>query len=65
LFIDDVSARQRLLANRIFVATYWPNMQERVSTDSLEYKLVKNCLPIPCDQRYDASELMAIFSCIN
>jgi hypothetical protein len=65
LFIADSTARQRLLAHRIFVATYWPKVQERVSADSLEYELAENCLPIPCDQRYDAAELAAVFQCIN
>jgi hypothetical protein len=61
LLINDATIRQRLLANRIFVATYWPSVLERVSADSIEYLLIEKCLPIPCDQRYYYEDFIRIF----
>ena len=65
LLTKDTTARQRLQANRVFVATYWPGVQERVSTDSLEYQLVERCLPIPCDQRYTNNDMEDIVNILN
>ena len=35
----------------------WPDVLERVSEDSIEYGLVQNILPLPCDQRYGMEEM--------
>src|SRR5439155_13727702 len=56
LLIDNPTLRARLLADRVFVATYWPDVRERVAADSFERRLVDGCLPIPCDQRYDSQD---------
>lgn len=54
---DDTTLRQRLIANRIYVATYWPNMDK---DDSFEYKLRTNLLPLPIVSLWtkDMRELM-------
>jgi hypothetical protein len=65
LFITDISVRQRLLTNRVFVATYWPEVKERVGNDSLEFQLVERCLPIPCDQRYSSTDLSVVYHALN
>lgn len=43
--------RQQLIANRIYVATYWPNVVQWHSP-ALEQSLCANLLPLPIDQRY-------------
>lgn len=65
LLFDDAAARQRLIANRIFVATYWPEVRERVNADSLECRLVEGCFPLPCDQRYAEAEMKRIVKCLT
>jgi hypothetical protein len=49
--------RERLLAERVFVPGYWPEVRTRVADDTLERQLVDRCLPIPCDQRYERADL--------
>lgn len=60
LLIEDLTTRSRLLENKIFVATYWAGVKNRTDADSLEWKLTENCLPIPCDQRYNRNDLLQI-----
>lgn len=63
-FSEDSSLRQRLIDNKIFVATYWPNVL-RDYDDSIDYKLAKNIIPIPIDQRYDKCDMDIILSIIT
>ena len=58
---DHPVHKNTLIRNRIFVATYWPDVLARVSQDSFEAQLVSQCLPIPCDQRYSEDTLSRIF----
>lgn len=60
LLVGEPSVRERLLANRVFVATYWPEVRGRVSDTAFESRLVNECLPIPCDQRYASMEMRRI-----
>lgn len=55
---DDPGLRKRLIANRIFVATYWP---DAVGCD----KLRDTILPLPIDQRYGRKEMDRILEVIN
>lgn len=57
---DHPVCKDTLIRNRIFVATYWPDVLARVSPDSFEAQLVNQCLPIPCDQRYSEDTLSRI-----
>lgn len=54
---DDTTLRQRLIANRIFVATYWPNVGRE---SSFEYMLRTNLLPLPIDQRINNEQIQTI-----
>ena len=62
---DDETLRQRLIENKVFVATYWPNVKEWVSKEMLEYDLTERLLPIPVDQRYGIEEMKTIISIIK
>lgn len=52
--------KKKLIENKIFVATYWPNVFGWTDKDSFEYKLTKHLLPLPIDQRYEKNELNII-----
>ena len=54
---QDATLKQRLIANKIFVATYWPNVDEN---GDLEATLKMNLLPLPIDQRYNQSGVKVI-----
>ena len=61
---DDTLLKQRLIDNRVFVATYWPNVRENCAEDMLEYQLMDRVVPIPIDQRYGLNEMKSIIETI-
>lgn len=62
---DDPSLRQKLIANKVFVATYWPNVSEWTSHGMMERVLADRLIPIPCDQRYGVGEMNRICQMIT
>lgn len=59
-YAEDEVLRKELIKNKIFVATYWPNVLQDCPADSLEYNLAKYILPIPIDQRYNQKDMERI-----
>ena len=47
-----LQVRKAMAKESIFIPTYWNNVLEQMSPDSLEYDYAANILPLPCDQRY-------------
>lgn len=56
--------KQKLINNKIFVATYWPNVSKWCNPNMLEYNLMLNLLPLPIDQRYNKNDLTKIVELI-
>jgi hypothetical protein len=54
---DDAGLRARLIEQRVFVATYWPNVFQWCRETELEYRLANQLLPLPIDQRYGADHM--------
>lgn len=52
--------RKKLISNRIYVPMLWPNVIDSMPKDSLEYRLARNILPLPCDQRYGIEDMQTI-----
>lgn len=61
----DETLRGKLIANKIFVATYWPNVLEWCNKETLEYKFTKWLIPLPIDQRYNVSDMQIIVDTIK
>lgn len=61
---DDASLRQKLIKNKVFVATYWPNVMEWAKEGMLEYELAEMLIPIPVDQRYGVGEMREIIDIV-
>lgn len=57
--------KKRLLDNDIFIATYWPNILNTKNLESIEYKLAKNLVAIPIDQRYNENDMKRIIAIIK
>ena len=49
--------RNMLQAERIFIPTLWPSVIEIAEPDDPAYKMTKNILPLPIDQRYGLEEM--------
>lgn len=61
---EDKNLKQRLIENKIFVATYWPNVLSWCEKSSWEYRLAQQGCFLPIDQRYGDEEMNVIVSCI-
>lgn len=58
--ISKDNIKKYLIDNKIYVATYWPEVISRVQTDSYEAYLTNKLIPLPIDQRYDDEDMMYI-----
>ena len=64
--VDNASElRDNLIANKIYVPILWPNVIEEIESDTLEYKMAENILPLPCDHRYGMEEMNYIVNIIK
>lgn len=57
--------REKLIAHRVFVATYWPNVLSWCAEGSTEAFLTRNVLALPVDQRYADADMRRILEIIN
>lgn len=56
--------KKALAAEKIYVATLWPNVLDMDGT--LEQDYARNILPLPCDQRYDEVDMKRmIYAILN
>lgn len=62
---NDVLLKQRLIENKVFVATYWPNVRGWTTEEMLERDLTERLLPLPIDQRCGADEMKEITKIIK
>ena len=62
---EEKGLRNRLISQRIYVATYWPNVFHWTKEGMLEYCLVENLIPLPIDQRYGIAEMEKIVRAIK
>lgn len=64
-YTNDNNLREKLINNKIYVATYWPNVLEQCNQGDIEFKFANNLLPLPIDQRYSIDDMNKIISIIN
>lgn len=57
---NGVALKKKLIANNIFIATYWPNVLKWMKSDDIEYELANNIVCIPIDQRYGERDMEGI-----
>jgi hypothetical protein len=57
--------KQNLIKNKIYIATYWPDVKKKAPADSFENYLAKHLVPIPIDQRYGEEELKSVLNLIK
>ncbi|MGM9475683.1 hypothetical protein ACS5PU_04595 [Pedobacter sp. GSP4] len=65
LLLDDPTVKQQLINQKIFVATYWPNVYEWANTDSYEYFLAKNLVALPIDHRYNLADMQTMVKALK
>ena len=57
LCISCEKLRRNLIDNRIYVSRWWRHVLDELETNTIEWRLAKYLLPLPIDQRYDASDM--------
>ncbi|WP_157418035.1 hypothetical protein [Aequorivita capsosiphonis] len=65
LLTNGSDIKQKLIDNKIYVPTYWPNVLEWTTPNSFEYNLTKNLLCLPLDQRYGNLEMLKIINVLK
>lgn len=64
--VDEPGLRAKLTAERIYVATYWPEVvRSEYGVPLLERSLTHGLLPLPCDQRYAEADMDRIIQTIE
>lgn len=64
-YTESDTLRNLLINEKIFVATYWPNVYVWCKERDTEYKLASFLLPLPIDQRYSQTEMERIVDIID
>ena len=65
LLMEDPTLKEKLIKNKIFVATYWPNVFDWAQKDSYEYFLSENLIALPIDHRYSFQDMRFMLSILN
>lgn len=63
-YTDNPALRETLIAQKIFIARYWPNVLEMNASTSTEYHLAQHILPLPIDQRYTPTDLQRVLTAL-
>lgn len=62
---NDLKLRDKLINNKVYVATYWPNVFDWCEENSTECFLAQGIVPLPIDQRYGEAEMKQIVNIIH
>lgn len=65
LLHPSAEIKGRLLAERIFVPTYWPNVLDWTDEGMFEHYLTTNLIALPVDHRYNLSDMKHILHVLN
>lgn len=66
LATNNFDLRQKLIANKIFVARYWPVEKGcDCMTSALSDKMAETIIPLPIDQRYNIDDMNRILEIID
>lgn len=61
----DRGLRERLLAERVYTATYWADVRSRPEAGVVERRLVEELVPLPIDQRYGIPQMQFILGLVD
>jgi hypothetical protein len=65
LIKNGFEIKRRLIANRIYVPTLWPNVLNNVPKNTIEYYFAANMIFLPIDQRYNIDDMEYMISVIK
>lgn len=62
--VQGQDLRKKLIENKLFVAKYWPNVDDWAGTEATETWMANHTLTLPIDQRYDEEDMERIVEII-
>lgn len=62
---NGLAIKKKLIEQKIYIPTYWPNVLSWVDSKSFEYNLSENLLCLPVDQRYGENEMVKMIKTVN
>lgn len=62
---SNKNLRGDLIANKIFVAKYWPNIEKWREDGTQERAFAELLLPLPIDQRYNSDDIQRIINIVK
>lgn len=65
LIPEGAELRHLLQQRKIYIPTLWPNVLSETEEHTLEYRLANTVLSLPCDQRYDNTDINNIIQTIE
>ena len=66
LYIEDGERiRKELQKRKIYIPTLWPDVFNHCASDTVEYNMAENILPLPIDQRYGQEEMQIIIDSLR
>ena len=57
--------RKRLQEQKIYIPILWPAVFDRCTEDDLEFRLARDILPLPVDQRYGREEMDVLINALQ
>ena len=65
LVIKNSAVRETLIANKVYIATYWPNVLQWTTRMMYEHYLTTNLVALPLDHRYNHTDMNRIIQLIK
>jgi hypothetical protein len=65
LLVENEGLRQKLIDNKIYVPTFWPEVLEAKGSNEFERRISTYLLPLPIDQRYDLNDMKRIVELVT
>ena len=62
---DEQDLKKQFISEKVFVATYWPNVLKLTNNKESEYVFSSLLLSLPIDQRYDKEDMNRIISIVH
>lgn len=63
--VEGQELRKKLIAHKVFVAKYWPNVDSWAGVEAMETWMANHILPLPIDQRYGKEDMERIIKIIK
>jgi len=65
LLSNGKQIKEKLIKNKVYVATYWPNIMNHLSQNCIESEFVDNLICIPINQRLTVDNIIYILELID